>query len=180
MAKIKKGDLVVVISGRDKGKQGRVLEVLTETQRVVVEGVQRVHAISQPSVSQHLRVLRDAGVLTMRAEGTRRLYALDAAAVEAARAWLTALVDPLAPLANPLDALATEVVRGRRERRAAEGDAGGPRTASARPPRCPFPSPERRRPRPKETPRGKEREDAPPQARHVVLPDVTRMRDQPA
>lgn len=99
----------------------------------LVEGVQRVHAISQPSVSQHLRVLRDAGVLTMRAEGTRRLYALDAAAVEAARAWLTALVDPLAPLANPLDALATEVVRGRRERRAAgaDGDAAGPRTASA-------------------------------------------------
>ena len=42
MAKIKKGDLVLVISGRDKGRQGRVLEVLTETQRVVVEGVQRV------------------------------------------------------------------------------------------------------------------------------------------
>ncbi len=42
MAKIKKGDLVVVISGRDKGQQGRVLEVLVETQRVVVEGVQRV------------------------------------------------------------------------------------------------------------------------------------------
>ena len=42
MAKIKKGDLVVVISGRDKGQQGRVLEVLTESQRVVVEGVQRV------------------------------------------------------------------------------------------------------------------------------------------
>ena len=42
MAKIKKGDLVVVISGRDKGQTGRVLEVLVETQRVVVEGVQRV------------------------------------------------------------------------------------------------------------------------------------------
>ena len=42
MAKIKKGDLVVVISGRDKGEQGRVLEVLTESQRVVVDGVQRV------------------------------------------------------------------------------------------------------------------------------------------
>jgi large subunit ribosomal protein L24 len=42
MAKIKKGDLVVVIAGRDRGKQGRVLEVLTENDRVVVEGVQRV------------------------------------------------------------------------------------------------------------------------------------------
>lgn len=42
MAKIKKGDLVVVIAGRDRGKQGRVLEVITEQDRVVVEGVQRV------------------------------------------------------------------------------------------------------------------------------------------
>jgi len=86
----------------------------------LVEGVQRVQTISQPSVLQHLRVLRDAGLLTVRAEGTRRLYALDPDAVDAARAWLTALVDPLAPLANPLDALETELARGRRERRAAE------------------------------------------------------------
>ena len=42
MAKIKKGDKVVVISGRDKGKTGRVLTVLTESNRVIVEGVQRV------------------------------------------------------------------------------------------------------------------------------------------
>ena len=42
MAKIKKGDLVVVISGRDRGKQGRVLEVLKDSDRLVVEGVQRV------------------------------------------------------------------------------------------------------------------------------------------
>ena len=42
MAKIKKGDLVVVISGRDRGKPGRVLEVLKDADRLVVEGVQRV------------------------------------------------------------------------------------------------------------------------------------------
>jgi large subunit ribosomal protein L24 len=42
MAKIKKGDLVVVISGRDRGQQGRVLEVFTEKDSVIVEGVRRV------------------------------------------------------------------------------------------------------------------------------------------
>jgi large subunit ribosomal protein L24 len=42
MAKIKKGDLVVVIAGKDRGQQGRVLEVNTETERLIVEGVQRV------------------------------------------------------------------------------------------------------------------------------------------
>jgi len=42
MAKIKKGDLVVVIAGRDRGQQGRVLEVFKDRDRVIVEGVQRV------------------------------------------------------------------------------------------------------------------------------------------
>ena len=42
MAKIKKDDLVVVIACKDRGQQGRVLEVNTETDRVIVEGVNRV------------------------------------------------------------------------------------------------------------------------------------------
>lgn len=42
MAKIKKGDLVQVIAGRDKGLQGRVLQVIPGSDRVIVEGVQRV------------------------------------------------------------------------------------------------------------------------------------------
>ena len=47
------------------------------------------------------------------------LYAIDEAGVAAAQAWLAHLGDPLAPFAQPLDALETEVARGRRERRAA-------------------------------------------------------------
>ena len=65
MAKIKKGDLVVVISGRDRGKQGRVLEVLSETQRVVVEGVQRV--TKHVKVGQSQRGTRTGGVETVEA-----------------------------------------------------------------------------------------------------------------
>jgi large subunit ribosomal protein L24 len=42
MAKIKKDDLVVVIAGKDRGQQGRVLKVDTENDRVIVEGVNRV------------------------------------------------------------------------------------------------------------------------------------------
>lgn len=42
MAKIKSGDLVQVISGADKGKQGKVLKVLPKENRVVVEGVKVV------------------------------------------------------------------------------------------------------------------------------------------
>jgi len=65
MAKIKKGDLVVVISGRDRGKQGRVLEVLSETQRVVVEGVQRV--TKHVKVGQSQRGSRTGGIETIEA-----------------------------------------------------------------------------------------------------------------
>ncbi|WP_433715952.1 ArsR/SmtB family transcription factor [Nocardia sp. CA-084685] len=88
---------------------------------MIVTAVQRHAQISQPGVSQHLKVLRDAGLVTVRAEGTRRLYTLDPEGVDAARAWLTRLTDPLQPFAQPLDALATEIARGKRARRAATG-----------------------------------------------------------
>jgi len=65
MAKIKKGDLVVVIAGKDKGKQGRVLEVLTERDRVIVEGVQRV--TKHTKVGQSQRGSRTGGIETVEA-----------------------------------------------------------------------------------------------------------------
>lgn len=74
-------------------------------------------SISQPAVSQHLRVLREAGLVSVRADGTRRLYVLDPTGLEEARAWLSAVLDPAAGLDGPLDALATEVARGKRARR---------------------------------------------------------------
>ena len=42
MAKIKKGDTVIIIAGKDKGMKGKVLSVLVETDRVLVEGINRV------------------------------------------------------------------------------------------------------------------------------------------
>jgi large subunit ribosomal protein L24 len=65
MAKIKKGDLVVVISGRDKGRQGRVLEVLVESQRLIVEGVQRV--TKHVKAGQTQRGTRTGGIETVEA-----------------------------------------------------------------------------------------------------------------
>jgi large subunit ribosomal protein L24 len=53
-AHVKKGDTVVVIAGRDKGKQGRVLEVRRETGRVVVEGVAIVKRHTKPSQQNRL------------------------------------------------------------------------------------------------------------------------------
>ena len=65
MAKIKKGDLVVVIADKDKGKQGRVLEVLTDRDRVIVEGVQRV--TKHTKVGQSQRGTRTGGIETVEA-----------------------------------------------------------------------------------------------------------------
>ena len=78
----------------------RVLEVLAAGEQAagdVVAAVQAHGPITQPGVSQHLRVLREAGLVTVRAEGTKRVYGLDAAGLDAARDWLAHL-DPLAPV----------------------------------------------------------------------------------
>jgi DNA-binding transcriptional ArsR family regulator len=99
----------------------QILELLTGGEQpagALVAALQARAPISQPAVSQHLKALREAGLVSARAEGTRRLYALDEAGLEAARAWLARLADRLQPFAQPLDALATEVARGRRARRA--------------------------------------------------------------
>jgi len=50
-------------------------------------------AVSRPAVSQHLRVLKAARLVTDRAEGTRRLYAVDPRGVEALRGWLDGFWD---------------------------------------------------------------------------------------
>ncbi len=112
----------------------RILTVLTTGERpagAVVAVLQEQVSISQPAVSQHLKVLRKAGLVTVRAQGTSRIYALDEGGLAAARAWLAALIEPLAPFAQPLDALETEVARGRRARRNAPPatDAADVRTA---------------------------------------------------
>ena len=65
MARIKKGDLVVVIAGRDKGKQGRVLEIDVERERLVVEGVQR--AKRHTKVGQSGRGAKTGGIETIEA-----------------------------------------------------------------------------------------------------------------
>ncbi|MDR7187231.1 DNA-binding transcriptional ArsR family regulator [Microbacterium sp. BE35] len=104
----------------------RILELLAEGERSageIGEDVQREFGISQPAVSQHLRVLRESGFATVRPEGARRLYAIAPEPIENAAAWF----DPFRRFWQPhLDALGTELARGRRARRlAAEQDTAG-------------------------------------------------------
>lgn len=99
----------------------RILELLADGEKTagaVTEVVRGEFGISQPAVSQHLRVLRENGFTTVRAEGTRRLYAVDATPLREADLWLRRF---RAFWNQRLDALGTEIARGRRaSRRAAE------------------------------------------------------------
>ncbi|MBL8523174.1 MAG: 50S ribosomal protein L24 [Betaproteobacteria bacterium] len=49
MSKIRKGDQVVVLTGKDKGKRGTVLRMVTESDRAVVEGINRVKKHTKPN-----------------------------------------------------------------------------------------------------------------------------------
>jgi DNA-binding transcriptional ArsR family regulator len=95
----------------------RILELLAEgeqTSGAVTAVVRAEFGISQPAVSQHLKVLRDAGFTTVRPEGTRRIYAVRPEPLQDVDGWLQQFRRFWTPR---LAALATEIERGKRERR---------------------------------------------------------------
>jgi DNA-binding transcriptional ArsR family regulator len=100
----------------------RILELLAEgelTSGAITAVVQAEFGISQPAVSQHLKVLRDSGFATVRPEGTRRLYAVESAPLHEVDEWL----DRFRRFWNQrLDSLATELARGKRDRRLANAE----------------------------------------------------------
>jgi DNA-binding transcriptional ArsR family regulator len=95
----------------------RILELLADgeqTSGAVTATIVREFGITQPAVSQHLKVLRDSGFVMVRAEGTRRLYTVDITPLREVDHWL----DRFRRFWDQrLDALATELARGRRTRR---------------------------------------------------------------
>jgi DNA-binding transcriptional ArsR family regulator len=98
----------------------RILELLADgelTSGAITAVVRAEFGISQPAVSQHLKVLRDSGFATVRPEGTRRLYAVDSEPLHEVDLWL----DRFRRFwEQRLDSLATELARGKRERRLAK------------------------------------------------------------
>lgn len=101
----------------------RILELLGPAEMAagsVAAGLATELGLSQPATSQHLKVLRECGLVTVRAVGTSRLYRVDRERLGEAVAWFDQFADPWQ---QPLDALGTELARGRRERRGAVGPA---------------------------------------------------------
>jgi DNA-binding transcriptional ArsR family regulator len=93
----------------------RILELLADgemTAGAIGADIEAGFGISQPAVSQHLRVLRDTGFASVRPEGARRLYAVNPESLHDVDAWLERFRRFWAP---PLEALATELARGRRK-----------------------------------------------------------------
>ncbi|KAA9394643.1 winged helix-turn-helix transcriptional regulator [Kocuria coralli] len=95
----------------------RILELMASGERSAGELSDIVggeFGISQPAVSQHLKVLRDSGFATVRPQGARRLYSVDPAPLQEADQWIAAFRRFWVPKFAALD---TEIARGRRERR---------------------------------------------------------------
>jgi DNA-binding transcriptional ArsR family regulator len=99
----------------------RILELLADgeqTSGAITDVIRAEFGLSQPGVSQHLRVLRDSGFASVRAEGARRFYAVEPAPLSEVDAWL----DRFRRLwEQRLDALGTELARGRRAARTLAG-----------------------------------------------------------
>jgi DNA-binding transcriptional ArsR family regulator len=66
----------------------RIVELLAEREYAAGDLVERF-ALSQPAVSQHLRVLRDAGLVRVRREAQRRMYALEPRGLAKIDDWLS-------------------------------------------------------------------------------------------
>lgn len=74
------------------GTRRAILEQLRGGPLPVVEITRRL-PVGRPAVSQHLKVLKEAGLVSAQQDGTRRRYRLDPAGITAMRAWLDGLWD---------------------------------------------------------------------------------------
>ena len=95
----------------------RILELLADGEHAsgeVVEVIAKEYGISQAAVSQHLKVLRDSGFATVRVDGSRRVYSVDAEPMREVDEWIGRF---RGFWSNKLDALATEVARGKKARK---------------------------------------------------------------
>ena len=72
----------------------RVVELLSTGERTAGE-IADAFPQSRPAMSRHLRLLREAGIVTSRAEGTRRVYALNRAPLADLEQWLSQRLDAL-------------------------------------------------------------------------------------
>ncbi len=116
-----------------------IVELLATGERGAGEIAERF-PVTRPAISRHLRVLREAGLVTREVRAQRRVYRLERASLAELDAWLDRFrplpgrrgaAEPVVPpgLVNRLDALDTEIRRGRRRRTDEKGDIRDDRSA---------------------------------------------------
>jgi DNA-binding transcriptional ArsR family regulator len=97
----------------------QVLDLLRRSERAAGELGEAFPRLSQPAVSRHLRVLREAGLVRVRQEQQRRVYALEPRGLEQLDRWLSHYrhfwTEQLDALEKHLDARARERGRGRKK-----------------------------------------------------------------
>jgi len=95
----------------------RLIELLAEREQSAGEltlVVRNEFGISQPAVSQHLRVLRENGFATVRPDRTRRIYAIAPERFDEIDAWVDKVKRHWQPA---FDAISTEVARGKKKKK---------------------------------------------------------------
>jgi DNA-binding transcriptional ArsR family regulator len=114
---------VLVLAALADPVRRAIVELLVDGEVTAGEIADRF-PVSRPAVSRHLRVLREAGVVRSRVRGQQRVYALERSAFTELDHWLERFRLPPSGPAARLDALGTELHRGRRQHRATatEGD----------------------------------------------------------
>ena len=96
-------------------RRRQILDLLTQGERPVNDLVASL-GLGQPQVSKHLRVLREVGLVKVRGDGQRRLYALDAEGLKAIHDWVRTF--------EPFWDRQLDRIKQRAEREAAERSAG--------------------------------------------------------
>jgi DNA-binding transcriptional ArsR family regulator len=114
---------VLVLAALADPVRREIVELLADGEVTAGEIADRF-PVSRPAVSRHLRVLRESGLVSSAVRGQQRVYTLERAALTELDRWLERFRPPPGGPAARLDALDTELHRGRRQRRATatEGD----------------------------------------------------------
>jgi DNA-binding transcriptional ArsR family regulator len=68
--------------------RARIVEALAEGRELSVNEIVKMFAVSQPTISEHLRVLREAGLVSVEPCGSKRLYRLEPAPLQELDRWL--------------------------------------------------------------------------------------------
>jgi DNA-binding transcriptional ArsR family regulator len=111
-------DAAIVLDALGDPTRRRVLDTLRRGP-LAVGDIAAGLPVSRPAVSQHLRVLKGAGLVTARREGTRHLYAIDADGLAALRTYLESFWDDA--LTAFADAAGAADIEGREEMTSTRG-----------------------------------------------------------